>query len=136
MRTKVTKRDQAFFDSLTKSGGSWKATPAPISGHLIGKEMYQNIKNTAIEKRIFIDGADWNIAFLYAETEGLIDRLSNDEKEMYMGNVIFDLKHESITSSDPEVIQNILNSTESLADECRKRFMQSHFQKMVDGRIN
>ena len=127
MRTKVTKRDKAFFDNLTKSGRVWPANPPPVSDHINGKKMYQNIKQIALEEHRFVDDADWNIAFSYAESEGLIDQLSNDEKEMYMGNVIEDLKHESLTSSDRESIKCILASNESIAEECRKRYMQAHF---------
>lgn len=97
-----------------------------------GQEMYEGIKRISLKDGKLMRAADWGVAFLYAESEGLIDKMSNDEKEMYVDNVKADIKDKASTGHNPRPLLDILSTDVSLASECRKRIIQDHFQNMIN----
>ena len=97
-----------------------------------GEEMYNGIKNIALDTGKLMRAADWSAAFLYAQKEGLIDQLNNDEKQMYLDNVRASLKSEAVKSPDYQELLNTLTNPDSLITECRRRILHTHFQKMID----
>ena len=97
-----------------------------------GKEMYNALKKIAVEKGEIMIAADWNLAFKYAQNKGLIEHLSNDEKDIYKENVRADLHQESASESNRSSIMNVLRNERSLADECRKRMLTDHLKKLIE----
>ena len=97
-----------------------------------GKEMYEGIKRISLKDGKLMRAADWSAAFLYAQKEGFIYQLNNDEKQMYLDNVRASLKSEAVKSPDYQELLNTLTNPDSLITECRKRILHTHFQKMID----
>lgn len=100
--------------------------------NISGQEMYEGIKRISLKDGKLMRAADWGAAFLYAESEGLIDKMTNDEKDMYVENVRADIKEKASTGHNPRPLLDILRTDESIASECRKRIIQDHFQKMIN----
>jgi len=76
--------------------------------------------------------ANWSEAFLHMERIELI-KVDNDEKQMFLENVIFDLnserkklKHEGLNYGH---ITNMLDSKNLLKKEARKQFIIKYFEK-------
>lgn len=79
--------------------------------------------------------ANWNFAFKYMESEKIIE-YSNEEKEMFMENVLEDLKEDRLTlkhkRKDTSDISRIINTKSKLADECRKRLVKKYFESKYE----
>ena len=75
--------------------------------------------------------ANWNAAYLHAEKLGLIT-LSNDEKGMFMENVIEELKEEKqrlkVQRLNWSSIEETLTTPALLKYECRKRILIKYFE--------
>lgn len=99
---------------------------------LTGQEMYDAIKTVVMGKGEIMKMADWSNAFKYAESEGLIDQMTDAEKKKYRDKVAATLKKEAVKSPDYRRLLNTLTEKTSLRQECRKRILQDHFQKMID----
>lgn len=75
--------------------------------------------------------ANWNAAYLHAEKIGLIN-LTNDEKGMFMENVIEELKEEKqrlkVQRLNWSSIEETLTTPALLKYECRKRILTKYFE--------
>ena len=79
--------------------------------------------------------ANWNFAFKYMEVEKLIE-YSNEEKEMFMENVLEELKEERLMlkhqRKDISDINRVIGTKSKLADECRKRLVKKYFESKYE----
>lgn len=74
--------------------------------------------------------ASWNLAYDYMESRKLID-LDNDEKEMFMENVIYSIKSEinqrKHDNRNYQGLKNTITQKALLKAECRRRMVINHF---------
>ena len=125
IQMKLFKEEEAMKKLTAKDEGNYSAT---------GKEMYLGLKKTAIKKGRIMLYANWNAAFSYAQDNGIIEKLSNKEKEIYMDNVRADLQHETASATNKSSIIDTLRKDTSLADECRKRMIINHLQRLIENK--
>jgi hypothetical protein len=82
--------------------------------------------------------ANWNAAYLHAEKVGLI-KLTNDEKAMFMENVIEELKEEKqrlkVQRLNWSSIEETLTTPALLKYECRKRILIKYFENNHENNI-
>lgn len=75
--------------------------------------------------------ANWSEAYLHMEREGLI-KIENDEKQMFLDNVIFDITEErkklKLERANYGHLSTVLESKMLLKKEARKRFIIKYYE--------
>ncbi len=92
------------------------------------KQIYQAIKNIAINEGKVVNEAAWSSAYRHAWNNNLIVRMTTEARSVYKTSIIESLE----SKKRGGLLPGTFNIDDSIQIECHKRIMQVHFQEMID----
>lgn len=122
-KTHLNKQLQLFKDEENA-----RKTSEGVKNVATDEQMYNFMRNLAIEKGEIMRIGDWTSAFKHAYKNRFINRMNKKERKVFKKSIVIALESEKRGGLLPDTF-NIDNSIQS---ECHKRIMQAHFQGMID----